>query len=204
MTETILSVFSLYGGPALFAIVAAGQFGIPLPTSILLLTAGALQADGDMSFPQLFAWALAGAVTGDHAGYATGRFAAVAIRDRVHRWPAFDRGLTKAEGLTRRWGDGSIFLSRWLFSPLGPYVNLTSGLSRHPVLRFTTADIAGEVVWIGGYLALGSLFAQSISQIADIIANAAWMVGAAIITAVLGWQLYIRMRRINAGSRPGC
>jgi hypothetical protein len=50
MTETILSVFSLYGAPALFAIVAAGQFGIPFPTSILLLTAGALQADGDMSF----------------------------------------------------------------------------------------------------------------------------------------------------------
>ena len=44
MTETILSIFSIYGAPALFVIVAAGQFGIPLPTSILLLTAGALQA----------------------------------------------------------------------------------------------------------------------------------------------------------------
>ena len=36
MTETILSIFSIYGAPALFVIVAAGQFGIPLPTSILL------------------------------------------------------------------------------------------------------------------------------------------------------------------------
>ena len=61
MTETILSIFSVYGAPALFVIVAAGQFGIPLPTSILLLTAGALQANGDLSFWQIFAWALAGA-----------------------------------------------------------------------------------------------------------------------------------------------
>ena len=71
MTETILSIFSVYGAPALFVIVAAGQFGVPLPTSILLLTAGALQANGDLSFWQIFSWALAGAVTGDHVGYAT-------------------------------------------------------------------------------------------------------------------------------------
>jgi hypothetical protein len=37
-------------------------------------------------------------------------------------------------------------------------------LSLHPLHSFTLADIAGEVVWIGGYLALGSLFAQSIAN----------------------------------------
>jgi len=198
MTETILSVFSVYGAPALFAIVAAGQFGIPLPTSILLLTAGALQADGDLSFWQLFAWGLAGAVAGDHIGYLIGRFAASAIRDRIGRWPAAQKQLLKAEAFTRKWGDGSIFLSRWLFSPLGPYVNLTSGLSSHPVHRFSMADIAGEIVWIGGYLSLGAVFAQSIAELADIVANAAWMIGAGVITLILGWQLLVRLRRIKA------
>lgn len=198
MTETILSVFSVYGAPALFAIVAAGQFGIPLPTSILLLTAGALQADGDLSFWQLFAWGLAGAVAGDHVGYLIGRFAASAIRDRISRWPAAQAQLLKAEAFTRKWGDGSIFLSRWLFSPLGPYVNLTSGLSSHPVHRFSMADIAGEIVWIGGYLSLGAIFAQSIAELADIVANAAWMIGAGVITLILGWQLLVRLRRIKA------
>lgn len=198
MTETILSVFSVYGAPALFAIVAAGQFGIPLPTSILLLTAGALQADGDLSFWQLFAWGLAGAVAGDHVGYLIGRFAASAIRDRIGRWPAAQKQLLKAEAFTRKWGDGSIFLSRWLFSPLGPYVNLTSGLSSHPVHRFSMADIAGEIVWIGGYLSLGAVFAQSIAELADIVANAAWMIGAGVITLILGWQLLVRLRRIKA------
>jgi len=200
MTETILSVFSLYGAPALFALVAAGQFGIPLPTSILLLTAGALLGEGDLGYWQVFAWALAGAVIGDHIGYAAGRFAGTAMRDRVNRWPRLRDSLTKAEALSRKWGDGSVFLSRWLFSPLGPWINLTSGLSLHPLHRFTLADIAGEVVWIGGYLALGSLFAQSIAELADIVANAAWMIGAAIITILLGWQLLIRLGRIsNAG-----
>jgi membrane-associated protein len=177
MTETILSVFSLYGAPALFAIVAAGQFGIPLPTSILLLTAGA--RTGRRRYVLLATLRLGAGRRRHRRSRGICNRTVRGGRDPRSGPPlaAFD-SLTKAEALTRRWGDGSIFLSRWLFSPLGPYVNLTSGLSRHPVLRFTTADIAGEVVWIGGYLALGSLFAQSISQIADIIANAAWMIGA--------------------------
>ncbi|MCI5075419.1 DedA family protein [Oricola sp.] len=201
MTETILSIFSLYGAPALFAIIAIGQFGIPVPTSILLLTAGALQASGELSFWQLFAWGLAGAVTGDHIGYGAGRFAAVAIRARVERWPSVRGNLQKAEDFTRKWGDGGIFFSRWLVSPVGPYVNLTSGLTLYPLYRFTLADIAGEVVWIGGYLTLGNLFAQSISDIADIVANAAWMIAAAVVTVFLGWQIVLRVRRIRANGR---
>ena len=198
MSETILAVFSVYGAPALFVIVAAGQFGIPLPTSILLLTAGALQADGELSFLQLFGWGLAGAVAGDHGGYAAGRLAAGPIRQRVSHWPAAQKGMAKAEAFTRRWGDRSVFLSRWLFSPLGPWINVSSGLASHPLHRFTLADIAGEVVWIGGYLVLGSVFAQSIADLADVVANAAWMIGAAAITLLLGWQLLIRIRRIRA------
>lgn len=197
MTETILSAFSLYGAPALFAIVAAGQFGIPLPTSILLLTAGALLGEGDFGYWEIFAWALAGAVAGDHAGYAAGRLAGSTVRDRIGRWPRLRDSMARAEALAARWGDRSIFLSRWLFSPLGPWINLTSGLSLHPLYRFTLADIAGEVVWIGGYLALGMVFAQSIAQIAEIVANAAWMIGAAAITLLLGWQLLVRLRRIR-------
>jgi len=197
MTESILAVFSLYGAPALFAIIAAGQFGLPLPTSILLLTAGALQADGNLSFWQLYAWGLAGAVAGDHAGYAAGRFAATAFRDRIDRSPRLQESLKKSERFIRKWGDGSVFLSRWLFTPIGPWINLTSGLSQHPLHRFTLADIAGEVIWIGGYLLLGSLFAQSIAELADVVANAAWMIGAGVITILLGRQLAIRIRRIR-------
>lgn len=198
MTETVLYYFALYGAPALFVVMAAGQLGIPLPTSILLLTAGALLADGDLSFWQIFGWGLAGAVTGDHLGYAIGRFAGVALRDRLDRWPRLAGSLNKAEELTRKWGDGSIFLSRWLFSPVGPYVNLTSGLSLHPLYRFTLADIAGEIVWIGSYLSLGLLFAGSIAELADLVANAALMVGAGVITVLLGWLLVARVRRIRA------
>ncbi|QKV18027.1 DedA family protein [Oricola thermophila] len=202
MTDAILYYFALYGTPALFAITAVGQFGFPVPTSILLLTAGALLSDGDLSLWPVFFWSLAGAVAGDHVGYAAGRFAAVGIRRQFDRWPAARTHLQKAEAFTRKWGDGSVFFSRWLVSPIGPYVNLTSGLALYPLYRFTLADIAGEVVWIGGYLLLGNMFAQSISEISGIVANAAWAIAAAITAAFLGWQLARRLRRIRARRKP--
>ena len=200
MTETILDLFSVYGLPAVAAILAVAQFGLPLPTSILLLSAGALQATGDLVFWQVFAWSLAGAMTGDHAGYATGRLASRTIRDHASRRQRLAAGLAKAEAFTRRWGDVGIFLSRWLISPLGPYINMTSGLARHPLWRFTLADLTGESIWVGGYLTLGVLFGSQIGQIADLIANASWLIGFLALTLWLGWLLLKAVRRAHARS----
>ena len=176
-----------------------------MPTSILLLTAGALLGDGELSFWQFFGWSLLGAVTGDHLGYAAGRLAGGTLRGRISGWPSALRNLERAEAFSRKWGDGSVFFSRWLVSPLGPWINLTSGLSLLPLFRFSVADVTGEVLWIGGYLYLGSLFAGSISDLAEIFANAAWMIGAGAVTVVLGWQLAVRFGRAksDAGRSAG-
>lgn len=195
MTETILSLFSVYGAPVLFIAIAIGQFGIPVPTSILLMTAGAILGEGSFTYWQAFGWGLAGAVTGDHVGYVTGRLAGNALRQRLAHWPAIEAGIRTAELFSRRWGDSSVFFSRWLFSPVGPYINWTSGLSRHPLPRYSIAEISGETIWVGGYLLLGVVFAQSIAAVADIIANAAWMIAGAGVTAVLGWRLIRAIRR---------
>ena len=48
MSEALLSWVSLYGAPALFLVTALGCFGVPLPSSLALLVAGALVAGGDL------------------------------------------------------------------------------------------------------------------------------------------------------------
>lgn len=121
MTEEILALFALYGLPGICVILAAGQFGVPLPTSILLMTAGALIADGDLSAAQVFAWALAGAVLGDQSGYAVARLGGRSLLGRVFRGGASDTGnFARAERFSAKWGGFGVFFSRWLVSPLGP------------------------------------------------------------------------------------
>jgi membrane protein DedA with SNARE-associated domain len=201
VADIVLELFAVYGLFAIALIVAAGQLGVPLPTSIVLMTGGALQASGDLQLWQVFAVALTAAMAGDHCGYAVGRLAGNTIRARAKTRPRLEARLDKAEAFGRKWGTLGIFLSRWLVSPLGPYVNVTSGLTRHSLARFTAADLAGESIWVGGYVALGSLFAGQIATIADVIANASWLIGSVAVTGWLGWMMIKAARKSVALSQ---
>ncbi len=204
MTEEILALFALYGLPGICVILAAGQFGVPLPTSILLMTAGALIADGDLTATQVFAWALAGAVLGDQSGYAVARFGGRSLLDRVFKGGASDTGsFARAERFSARWGGFGVFFSRWLVSPLGPWINLTSGLARYHWGKFLFWDVAGESVWIIGYLSIGYAFSRSIAGIAELLANLGWLIGAAAVTLLLGVLMWRAVKRHRARSASG-
>lgn len=200
MSAELLEFFTVYGLSAVAVILAIGQFGVPLPTSILLMTVGALLVEGDISAAEAFVWSLGGAVAGDQLGYAVGRFGGQGVRNYVADKPRVGQQLNKAEAYSSRWGAMGVFLTRWLISPLGPMVNVVSGLARMRWLTFLAWDIAGETIWVGGYLALGYLFSSSISAIADLISNAAWLLAAAIVTLFLGWRLLKAARRQPAGA----
>lgn len=201
MSAELLDLFAIYGLASVFFILALGQFGVPLPTSILLMTVGALLVDGDLSAAQAFLWSLGGAVLGDQLGFATGRFGGNRLRDYVSGHEALARRMATAEAYSARWGAMGVFLTRWLFSPLGPVVNIASGAAglRWPVFLFW--DIAGESVWIGGYLTIGYLFSSSISAIANLVANAAWLLAALAVTLFLGWRV-LKAARKHAVKQP--
>ncbi|MCR4268985.1 DedA family protein [Nitratireductor sp. ZSWI3] len=206
MSEAVLALFALYGLPGVCAILAAGQVGVPLPTSILLMSVGALLADGDLSPASAFFWALAGAIAGDQAGYAAARFGGRRLLDRFVNGALGKDGLARAERLSAKWGGLGIFFSRWLVSPLGPWINLTSGLSRYPWGRFLFWDVVGEALWIAVYLAVGYGFSRSIAGLAELIANLGWLIGAAALTGLLGYLLLraarnTRARHTDADSR---
>ena len=198
MSAELLDLFAVYGLSAVFLILALGQFGAPLPTSILLMTVGALLVDGGISPTEAFLWSIGGAVLGDQLGFAVGRFGGQRLRDYVSDRPNLSARLAGAEAYSARWGALGVFLTRWLVSPLGPPVNLVSGLAglRWPVFLFW--DVAGEAVWVGGYLAIGYTFSSSISAIANVIANAAWLIAALAVTLVLGWRVLKAARRQRA------
>ena len=62
-----------YGYILLFAWVLVEQFGIPLPATPILLAAGALSSQRELSFPLALAAGLAAALTADSAWFFIGR-----------------------------------------------------------------------------------------------------------------------------------
>lgn len=204
MSELANSLFATYGLAGVALALGLAQFGLPLPTSILLMSLGAVLGTSDFSAIEVFAWALGGAVAGDQAGYLAGRLLGGSLEKVAGRSRYMASGLARTRAVSDRWGPSSVFFSRWLVSPAGPWINLTSGATRMAWPVFVLWDICGEAIWVAGYMALGYAFAAYISGVAEMIANAGWALAALAVAAFTGWQLWSRISASTRGSRrPG-
>src|ERR1700759_2244866 len=145
VTEELLSALALYGIPVLFGTVLVSSIGLPLPMSLMLVAAGSFFEQGEMKLWEVLVFTTAGAVAGDQIGYLIGRLGGRAIVEKIGR--RFKGGLEKldkAEAAARKWEGLGVFLTRWLLTPLGPWLNLISGFTGYPWPRFFIWDLLGQ------------------------------------------------------------
>ena len=201
MTADLVLLVTDYGVVALFLILAVNCLGVPFPSSLLMLATGSFAAQGDLDLMPILLWGVAGAVAGDQAGYLIGRIGGHLGVERTARRMHATALLQKAEAFSARWGGIGVFFSRWLFSPLGPYVNLVSGMTGLSWARFTVWGVAGEVIWVSVYVLLGFTFSESVQALADLLGNLTWFLAGAALTLLLGWKAVPLIRHVLAG-RP--
>lgn len=194
MTDWILSQLPLYG-PWLVGITTfLSCLALPVPSSLMMIAAGAFVASGDLALVPVAGAAFGGAVLGDQLGYWIGRKAAHLLPDPGSKRAAL---VTAAlENLAKN-GAVAVFLSRWLFSALGPWVNLAAGASGYCHRRFTLADVLGETVWVAVYVGLGLAFGANLQAAADLAGNALGLLAAGAVALGLGAWL------LRALARPG-
>ncbi len=189
MTDFVLSLVPTYGLALLAIIVCLSCLAMPVPSSLVMLTSGSFVGSGELNLPETFLVALMAAVVGDQIGFAIGRHGGQRLMARFagHR----DRGkmLEKAQKWIDERGGAGVFLSRWLVSPLGPYVNFIAGASGIRWWRFSFWGIAGEMVWVSVYIGLGLAFSDNISAVAEIASDISGLLAAGLVTLVMGWQV---------------
>lgn len=190
MTEYVLDLMTNYGVVILFVVTFLSCLCVPVPSSLLMLAGGSFAATGDLDATATVAAAYGGAVLGDNTGYALGR----TFGERLTRWFAASPKRAKlrhnAHAYMQRRGGLSIFLSTWFVAPLGPYVNLLSGLTRYNWLTFALWAALGEVVWVGLYIGLGYGFSDQIIAIGSLLGNVSGLLVALLLVFVLGHWLW--------------
>ena len=189
ITDQLLGALSQYGLPVLFGVIVVATVGIPLPISMMLVAAGSFVELGEMKLWQVIVVASAGAVIGDQIGYALGRWGGQRFADRIRRRRNGRHRIAQAQAFAKRWGAAGIFLTRWLITPLGPWLNLTSGMAGYPWLQFFVWDVLGEVLWVVLYVMLGMLFSDRVQALVEILGNLAWVIVGLIAAVILGWKL---------------
>lgn len=200
--QTALALVPVWGGWLIMTVTFLSCLAFPLPASLVMLAGGAFTASGDLSLAVVAGAALVGAVAGDQTGYGLARAGGGPLWDRIAARPGAGALMTRAVSDLAKRDLIAVFLSRWLFSALGPYVNLAAGMTRLDWLRFTAAGVAGEAVWVTVYVGLGRAFAAQIDEIGAAMANVAGGLGAAAVALVLGRMLWRAAREDRAEDGP--
>lgn len=189
-SEALLALLPVHG-PWLMAVVTfAACLMIPAPASLMLLAGGAFSAAGDLDWRYLAAGALAGAAAGDLTCWRLGGV----IGPRLAQGRGAEM-LARARALLERHGVLAVYFSRWLFSPLGPYVNLVAGAAGMGLARLLPPLLAGEATWIAIYLGLGRVFGANYEAVEQLASSALGLAAAGGVAAMAGRWLWKRRRR---------
>jgi membrane protein DedA with SNARE-associated domain/rhodanese-related sulfurtransferase len=188
-------VLFTYGYLLLFAWVLVEQLGVPLPAAPLLLAAGALTAERQMSFPLALASGLVAALAADTTWFFFGRrygHRVLRILCKLSLEPTTCVRRTQ-DSFARLRGEMLIFAK---FVPglatLAPPVAGQNGMGAGP---FLLLDGLGSVVWVGALMAGGRFFGVALNHNARLLDWVGRFSGALLVLGIAGFFLARLYRR---------
>lgn len=188
LAQQFLSWLLLYGYPIAGALVFVGALGLPLPTTVLLVAAGAFAAEGEFSLGPLLVLVTVCAVLGDVTCYWAGRWVGEhALAQHGPRWGLTAERLSHACQRLQRWGGWAVFLTRCLVTLLALPVSLLAGASKYSALRYLAFALTGETVWTSSYVLAGYTFGANWQAIEPILGDASAFLAAVVVTVALGF-----------------
>lgn len=192
MTAQLLELLTTYGLPALFAAMVLAAAGMPFPSSLTLIAMGSFVAQGELDFWPVVLSGAAGAIVGDQIGYAFGRYGGRPLLAAVTQRIGGADKVAQAEAYSRKWAGWGIFFSRWLIGPLGPWINVTSGLTEYHWGQFVALDVVGELLWLVIYVSLGRAFSDQVQTLASLLGNLTWVIVGLLAAGALGRMVFGR------------
>ncbi|TWU31814.1 DedA family protein [Novipirellula artificiosorum] len=197
LIEQFLTWIAAYGLLVLGLAIFGAAVGIPLPSTLFVIAAGAFVRQGVLDRAWTPVCVLACAVLGDVVSYGMGRSARVAIESRFRERPKWQR----AHAALLKRGGVAIYLTRWMLTAFAVPTNLTAGCGGYPFARFLAFDVAGELTWIFVFGGLGYAFGSQWEVIGNLASDfSGLLVG--IVLLVAGVYLLVG-RRVPTRAKLG-
>lgn len=186
-----------HGYSVIFFWVFAEQAGIPLPSLPLLLTAGALSAEGKISFNILLLLTFFGAFISDLMWFELGRRQGARILSllcRISLEP--DSCVRNTENLFMKRGANSLLVSKFL-PGLNTVAQPMAGIVRLSWATFLSYDIVGTLFWATTILLTGRIFHHQVEDILGLLRRSGGSMLETVVVLAAAWILfkYIQRRR---------
>jgi membrane protein DedA with SNARE-associated domain/rhodanese-related sulfurtransferase len=184
-----------YGYFLLFAWVLVEQFGIPLPATPVLLAAGALSADHELSFTTAMVAGLVACLISDTSWFLIGRrygHHMLRVLCKLSMEPTLCVRKTQ-DSFGRRHGV-TLLYAKFIpgLATLAPPVAGQNGMSYAAFLFF---DSIGAALWVGALLMAGRLFGDALKRDPSLFAWVGRFSGALLIVGILGFFVARIFRR---------
>jgi membrane protein DedA with SNARE-associated domain len=198
LTAQLSSLVASYGLVAVFVLMAAESCGVPIPSEVIMPTAGVLVATGHLN---LVAAILAGTV-GNLAGSLVAFGVAARFGEPVLLGPGRWIGIRRhhieiADGWFQRWGLWAVLIGRVL-PVVRTYISFPAGLARIKVLPFSVLTFAGALPWCAALTLVGYTLGKNYDRVSGPIEKAAIAVAVLVAIVVVVW--YVRGRTAERAS----
>jgi len=197
----LMAVLAQHG----YAVVAITLFlaaaGVPLPTSIVLLAAGAAARQG-MSLAIMFPLACSAAVSGDALLFFGGRYTGWWLLAGMCRLSINPEGcIFSSSAYFYRRGAKTLLFSKWIPGLSSMAAPLAGSLNMR-FWRFLRLDAAGVVVYVGTWMTIGFVFSRSLREIEAWVGRLGHVVLFLVLLLVAGYAVsvivfWIRARKYN-------
>jgi membrane protein DedA with SNARE-associated domain len=195
LIERLRERLTSYGPLTLGLAMLLGPLGVPLPTPLFALAAGAFVRQGSIHWVPTLFLALFGALAGDSLGYGAGHFA----RGWVERLFGRSAAWQKARRRFANNGGWAVCITRFLLTPLAAPTNLIAGGSGYGYRRFLVYDVAGTLIFLLLFGGLGYAFGPQWQIVGQSLGQyMGWVLGLAVAAIVL----YLLLRRLWLRRRP--
>jgi membrane protein DedA with SNARE-associated domain/rhodanese-related sulfurtransferase len=193
----LIHLLTQWGVPLVFLAVVLEQGGLPVPAAPLLVTAGALAADGLMRPELVLLAALAACLGADHAWFITGRRYGRRLLASICRLSLSpDTCVRKTDDLIARHGPSVLLVAKFIpgVSAVAIPTAAAMGLSYR---RFIAYDAIGCLLWSATYVGAGAIFSREVTRL---LVTMSWIGGgslavlAAIFALYIAWKLAHRWR----------
>jgi membrane protein DedA with SNARE-associated domain/DNA-binding transcriptional ArsR family regulator len=186
----------------LCGLLFAEESGVPLPFApgeIVLLAAGLLIAAGGLNAFVFVPLAMAVCILGSFVGYGWARLVGerglIALAQRLHQ----QRNLERVSRRIRSAGWLGVALSR-LIPGLRIYTTLVAGAVRVPARTFFVAMVPSTIVWVGAFVALGTVVGIPVEHFFNQVERLA-VQGAILV--VMGLGVFFAIRRTPPSTGAG-
>ena len=184
-----------YGYLLLFAWIVIEQLGIPLPATPILLAAGALSAEHELSYPLALASGIVACLIADSTWFLVGRkygHHVLRLLCKLSLEPTICVRRTQDSFGRRR--EVTLMIAKFVpgLATLAPPVAGENGMG---YARFLLFDGLGATAWVAALLTLGRLFGDALKREPSLLDWAGRFSGALLVLGILGFLVIRIIRR---------